>query len=248
MKRALPFLALLATTAHAQDLHSSFTLSLQTADVWRGRSLVDDYVAKGTFRVAAQGFSAFVSGRMEMTNTNSYPATPNPAGKITAVRSGAFYALPFGRETALVIGGMVHSYPGTGQNQTVEVYYSLEPRSGEGAGVEVFQDIDEVRGLYIRAFYNHSFSSGYLQRDETFQKMSIATWVGYGNSKHNAYYYLADTSVLSDFGARISTTFDMHGTLVTPWVEFTTLLDPDLLKGTHDRWNLYAGASIGWRF
>ncbi len=247
MKRVLPFL-LLATTANAQDLKSSFTLSLQTADVWRGRNLVDDYVAKGTLSVSSGAFSAFINGRMEMTNTNSYPQTPNPSGKITAVRSGAFYAIPIGQNSTIYLGAYVHQYPGTGQHQTTELYYSLEPRNGQGAGIEVYQDIDEVKGVYARAFYNHSFSSGYLQRDETFQEMTVAAWVGYGSSKHNTYYYLADTSVLTDFGTRISTTFDVGGTSVTPWVEFTTLLDPDLLAGTHDRWNLYAGATVSWRF
>lgn len=247
MRRILPFL-LLATSAHAQDLNSRFTLSLQTADVWRGRNLVDDFVAKGTFRVSSQGFSAFITGRMELTDTNSYPPTANPAGKITAVRGGAFYSFPYDNRSAFVVGAMVHQYPGTGQHQTTEVYYSLEPRNGEGLGVEVFQDIDEVKGVYARAFYNHSFSSGFLQRDETFQSMRVSAWVGYGTNKHNTYYYFADTSVLTDFGARVGTTFDVNGLEVTPWIEFTTLLDPDLLKGTHDRWNLYSGVSVGYRF
>jgi hypothetical protein len=78
--------------------------------------------------------------------------------------------------------------------------------------------------------------------------MNVDAWVGYGTNRHNAYYYFADTSVLTDFGVRLGSTFDVGGIPVTPWIEFTTLLDPDLLKGTHDRWNLYSGVSINFRF
>jgi hypothetical protein len=234
--------------AQMGGMTGSLSLNFSTMDVWRGLNLVDDSVLKGTVHVVMDDFSAFITGRMELTDTNSYPLEPDPSGKITAVRGGLFYSFDYDQEVGVTLGVLVHQFPGVGVPQTEEIYYGLDFGGPLNFMLEVMQDVEVVKGYYVRASVSHLFEGGIKRPDGGNQAVRLSAHIAYADDKFNSYYYGADSSTLADLGLTLSTDFMFSGATVTPYLAYTAFLDPDLVAGGPNRTNFYGGVKVGIRF
>lgn len=241
---------LLAIPAFAQKASVSGTASLTyaTKDVWRGINFVDDSVLTGKVSLKYDNFSGFISGRMEMTNVNSYVLKAEPSGSVTAVRGGVFYTMANEKGADFTIGAMTHQYPNTGTPQTWEMFYGFDIGGSANFNVNVYQDIEVVKGYRVQANVSHEFKSGLGLPGTSAGNLKMWGSVAYGDSNYNSYYYGADTSTLSDLEIGASTTLNLGAYKVTPFLRYTAPFDPDILKGAENRTNILGGVSVSMSF
>ncbi|HXH61357.1 MAG TPA: hypothetical protein VNI20_08360 [Fimbriimonadaceae bacterium] len=252
MKRFLIGTVLLASAvpalAEVSPITGSVHLTYSTIDVWRGINLVDDSVLKGTVQLKHDHFSGFIQGRMELTDTNSYPLRVDPTGSITALRAGIFYSFDYDQAVNVTVGAMAHQYPGVGTPQTQELYYAVGFGGLGNINVAVIQDIQAVKGYRVVATGSHTFPAGIRMPDGKDQGITFSAHVAYGDSKYNSFYYNTNSSTLTDLGIGASTDFNINQFIITPFLAYSALIDPDVLKGAPNRNNFYGGVSVGFKF
>lgn len=252
MKRVLfGALALVSTAmvlAQDSEIKGELKLTYATKDIWRGTNLVDESVLYGKVLLNYDQYRAYILGRMEMTDTNSYPLRANPSGTVTAVRGGLFYMMDNPTGMDLELGVVTHQYPGVGSPQTWEAYYGLNFGGQANFTLAVFQDIEVVKGYRIEAIATHKFPGGFNLPGVGAQGITLTLKAAYGDSKYNQYYYGADTSTLTDLFVGASTSFSLGQYEVSPFLNYTSPLDPDILKGATNRTNLYVGFGVAMKF
>lgn len=240
----------LAVPAFAQELpvNGSVTLTYATRDVWRGLNLVDEAVLRGNISLNFNQFHAFVEGRMELTDTNSYPDLADPTGEITAVRSGLFYRFKRSKGVGLELGAMAHQYPKTGISETAEIYYGFNFGGPANFNLAVYQDIEEVKGYRVVANASSEIPAGLVIPGKGAKSITIFGSVAYGDNNYNSYYFGADTSTISDMSIGASMKIALSGFNLTPFIKYTAPVDPDIMAGFPNRTNFFGGVSLSMKF
>lgn len=241
--------ALPALAQYDNKIGATLRLDYSSIDVWRGINLVDDPVFTPSLSLSYDNWHAFFQARMELSNLNSYPLNADPTGEFTTLRGGLFYTFDYDSEAPVTVGVLTHQFPSVGMPQTHELYYSLGFAGVGNLKLEVMQDVERVKGYYVRASGNHQFKGGFRRPDGTDQPITIGAHVAYGDNKFNANYYGAITSTLSDLSIWATTSFELSEMAsINPYFVYSALIDPDLLKGAPNRNNFYYGVSAALRF
>lgn len=253
MKRILIGTILLAAAlpAFAQydaKIGATLRLDYSSIDVWRGVNLVDDPVFTPSVSLTYQNWHAYLESRMELTDLNSYPMNPSASGEFTALRGGLFYTFDYDSEADITVGILMHQFPSISVPQTQELYYSMGVGGVGNFKIEVMQDVQAVKGYYVRASGSHLFNGGFRRPDGTDQPILIGAHVAYGDNKFNLNYYGAKTATLSDLAVWATTSFELSSlSSINPYIAYSALIDPDLLKGSPNRTNFYYGVSVSFK-
>lgn len=253
MKRLLigSILVAAAVPAVAQDdtqlvIHAG--LEFATKDVWRGINLVDESVMTANVHFSYGNWVGFFSGRMELTNENSYATLSDPTGNFTAFRSGIFYEFDYDSAVDVTLGVLAHQYPDAGPAQTQEIYYGLSFGGVANFKIELMQDVETVKGYYVRASASNAFPAGLRRPNGENQPITIGAHVAYGNNKYNEFYYGATTATMTDLSVWMESSFDLSNDVTaTPFLRYTSIIDPDLLVGGL-RTNFLAGVKFHFAF
>ncbi|MCH8977718.1 MAG: hypothetical protein IH945_00545 [Armatimonadetes bacterium] len=241
--------ALPALAQYENKIDATFRLDYSSADVWRGINLVDDPVFTPSLSLSFENWRAFLLARMELSNLNSYPLNANPSREFTAMRGGLFYTFDYDSEAPVTLGILTHQFPSVGVPQTHELYYSMAFGGVGNFKIEVMQDVEQVKGYYVRASGSHLFKGGFRRPDGTDQPIQIGAHFAYGDNKFNSNYYGAVTSTLSDLSVWATTSFEISPMAsINPYLVYAALIDPDLLQGSPNRTNFYYGVSAAFRF
>ena len=254
MKRILIGTILLTTAlpALAQEvdkIDATLRLDYSSVDVWRGVNLVDDPVFTPSLSLSFENWSAFLLSRMELSDLNSYPLNASPSGEFTTLRGGLFYTFDYDSESELTVGILMHQFPSVGVQQTQELYYSMRFGGVGSFKVEVMQDVQTVKGYYVRVSGSHLFKGGLRRKDGSDQPIKIGAHVAYGDNKFNLNYYGAKTATLSDLSIWTTTSFELSDrSSLNPYFVYSALIDPDLRKGLPNRTNFYYGVSAVFKF
>ena len=241
--------ALPALAQYDNKIDATLRLDYSSVDVWRGVNLVDDPVFTPSLSLSYEKWHAFIRARMELSSLNTYPLNADPSGDFTAVRSGLFYTFDYDSEAEVTVGVLMHQFPGVGVRQTNEIYYSLGFGGVGNFKVELMQDVDAIKGYYVRVSGSHLFQGGFRNPDGTDQPIKIGAHVAYGDNKFNANYYGAKTSTLSDLSIWATTSFELSAMAsINPYVVYAALIDPDLRKSSSSRNNFYYGFAVAFRF
>ena len=241
-----------ALPAMAQDeptIDTTLNLDFVTKDVWRGINLVDDLVFVPNVHFDYGAWHAHLSGRMELTDTNSYATLSDPTGNFTAFRGGVYYNFNYDEAVDVTFGLQSHQYPDVGTPQTQELYYALDFGGVANFMLEVEQDVEVVKGYYVRASISHAFPGALRKPDGSEQSLIMGAHLAYGDNNHNMFYYGADTSTLTDLSIWTATSFQLSDSFtLSPYLEYSALVDPDLLKGADNRTNLLFGIRGQYKF
>ena len=250
MKRILIGTILLAAALPAfaqydKKIGATLRLDYSSADVWRGVNLVDDPVFTPSLSLTYENWHAYIESRMELSDLNSYPLNADPSGEFTTLRGGLFYTFNDDSEEEVTVGILMHQFPSVGVKQTQELYYSMGFAGVGNFKVEVMQDVQSVKGYYVRVSGSHLFKGGFRRPDGSDQPIQIGAHVAYGDNKFNLNYYGAKTATLSDLAVWATTSFELSGvSSINPYIAYSALIDPDLLKGSPNRNNFYYGVSV----
>lgn len=214
--------------------------------VWRGTNRVNDSVMQPSLDVGLFGFTLGVWGNYDLTDING------KSGKFTEVD----YTLGYELTLPLVnLGGGFISYdfPEHDIPGTTEFYLSGGVNVLLSPKLEVFFDIDEIKGTYWLATIDHDFGLG-----ET-SKINLASGLGMGSESYVAGYFGNQMTIpnndlgasATDFYLTVSVPFHPIPFLsIIPSATYTSLLgdakkalDEDNALYSNKKTNFYWGLS-----
>lgn len=240
------------SAAHADDSPVTAELQVSTLNkyVWRGINLVNGYVVQPSLTFSYQNWNLNFWGNYETTGINTYVGTATGKNRVTEWDTTLSYTHE-SKSGILDFGISHYDYPHTGFPSTTEVFAAIEGNSQSFAGnswiltpnFSFNMDIDEADGYYasLGATAEHNLKNS--------DSISISTWFGYSDKKHNNYNYGNNKAALADFG--LTTTYTRtfsDSTYGFASLSFTSLLDKGHLAGAPNRTNTILGFGFGMTF
>ena len=224
----------IAVIAEAQvDANTSLVFSSKY--VSRGVNTVNNWVLQKNTDVQVGNFTTSLWANMELTNHNGAIYTRSqPAGTFTEWNFTIEYATVW-RDLQLALGWIEYRYPGTGWEDTREVYLSLTPDRPNAPNITVYRDLRVAKGTYITAGVELPAA----------QSLSISTLLGYGCARFNDAFYGHAKAGFVDLTLGVSTTLNTaSGWQVKPALWFSTLLDRRLLADQPNRQNVWFSVEL----
>jgi hypothetical protein len=233
---------LCATSLIAQDEETvSFGVDagLSSKYMWRGLTVVDDFVFQPAVTVSYSGFSAIVWANMDLTDVNMYEEDTGEF-KFTEFDFILDYSNSFGGFD-YSIGWLKYMFPNTGYDSTMEVYLVLGLPVILNPTFSIYQDVDMAEGTYISFGVSHSLPlGGDLALD-------LAAAGGYGSQKHNEYYWGLAEGTITDFLFSASMSFAITDSLtMTPSAGLSMVANSDLRDALETPDKFFFGAIFSY--
>ncbi|MCH7903116.1 MAG: hypothetical protein IH944_00955 [Armatimonadetes bacterium] len=238
-------LGLTVSPATAQEAQFSFDSPFFNQYNWRGINVVNGAVWQPSLDVAYGALSFNFWGNYELTGVSAYPGE----GRFTELDSTLTYSGASGGAD-WSLGYIHYQFPSVGAAATSEVFATYSRPMGEWATtLAIYFDVDQADGVYLNLAFDQDLgviTSGGLSNEVSF---SWGTAIGYGDKKHNLFYYgnseanFADFSVYGAFTTSVSDSTDLYLTLL-----FSTLVDKDMLAGAPNRSNFVFGLGFSTGF
>lgn len=232
--------------AAANDLSVNFDVEAASKYVWRGANWNNGSVLQPSLAVSYAGFKAKIWGSMDLTNwagdAGWYSFTDKPGGLFTEWDASLDYTLNLGGY-ALTAGIVDYQYPYQGYLRTQEAYAILNLKSVVDVALSGYFDVKEVEGTYL----NLTLSKGITKVWGA--PVTVSAGLGYGDKKHNDWYYGYNKDSLADVLFTVSAKFDQgKGYTITPYLKYSTFAEEDIYAGAAQRDNLVGGVVLGFKF
>ena len=241
---AVGILCLSASHASAQEAEISFDSPIYSQYNWRGINLVNGAVLQPSVDVAFGGLSFNFWTNFELSEVSAYPSGRFSELDTTISYSGS------SAELSWSLGFIHYQFPNVGAAATSEVFGSVSKPIGNFEGsLSINYDIEQVEGSYVKLAFDQDL--GTISSYKSSQDVGFAwgTSIAYGDKAHNLGYYgngeagLADYSLYGGFYSSISEDTDVYLN-----VQYSTLLDADMLAGAPNRTNLLIGLGFTTSF
>ncbi len=229
--------------AAANDFSVNFDVDFASKYVWRGVNWNNGCVLQPSLAVNYGGFKAQIWGSMDLTNWATwYDFKDKPAGYFSEWDTSVQYTHNFGTFD-LTVGGVDYQYPYQGYVRTQEVYGTLAMKGSVNVAVSGYFDVNEVEGVYADLTVSKDVCKLWGA------PLSVSAKVGYGDKKHNDWYYDYNKATFTDALFTVSAKFDQgKGYTITPYLKYSTFLDEDIYANWPQRDNLTAGVVLGFKF
>lgn len=220
--------------------------------IWRGQSLVDDWVFRPGVSVGYGGLTASFWGNMDLTNEN----TSN--GEFSEVDLTLDYSASIpGIDILGYSVGLIHyDFPVNGSaDDTSELYAGVSLDVPASPSVTFYYDVDEVKdGMYISFGVGHSFEEVFELGTNTPVGVDLSASLGWANGVYNKGYWGAKPDgtnmggKANDLVLTLAFPFQLAGFDVTTSLNYVTLVSDDIRKtdaygrGRDD--SFYAGISL----
>lgn len=242
-----------ASTGLAEDkrpcpITGSYEVDYFTKYMWRGMDWTDGGVLWQTLTLNYKGFSGYVFGGMDLTNTNSYPPMHKPAGNFTEYDLGLSYTLT-NKGVGYTAGFQNYVFARTGTNQMSEAYVSVALPMFLNPTLSVYRDVEQAQGYYADLAASYTFPKGFRLSDTTKLPLQVTASLGAGDAKFDKFFYGDDNAGFADLtlGASTGIPWGKNGTL-TPSVKYSTLLTDAMQNNLPHRSNLWFGLSYTYAF
>ena len=216
--------------------------------VWRGMDWTDGGVLWQTFTLNYMGFSGYVFGGMDLTNTNSYPPMHKPAGNFTEYDLGLSYTLTK-KGVGYTVGFQNYVFPRTGTNQMSEAYVAVALPVFLSPTLSVYRDVEQAQGWYADLAASYTFPKGFRLSDTTKLPLQVTASLGGSDAKFSEFFYGDNNAGFADLtlGASTAIPFGKNAAL-TPSVKYSTLLTDAMQNNLPHRSNLWFGLSFTYGF
>jgi hypothetical protein len=232
----------------AEETNNKLTadLKIEAASkyIWRGINLENACVLQPSLSLNYQGFTATIWGNMDLTNYNGtwYDFSSKPAGKFTEWDASLQYTHQVGPVKATV-GFVDYQFPYQGYNRTEEVYASLGWSGCADVTLSGYLGVLDADGFYSTLGVSKAVSKLWGA------PLVVSAQAGYGDKKHNSYYYNYNKNGFTDALFSISAEFNQgKGYTITPYLKYSTLLDDKIFEDDTQRDNLIGGVVLGFKF
>ena len=248
MKVAVISLLALATIGSAQEakkIETNLTLDFASKYVWHGLNLVNDSVFQPGISFSSCGFTFSLWGSMELTNWNAPNYTRAPKGRFAEIDTTIQYDGTHGK-MGWNVGIVEYQYPGTGFERYAEWFAGVSFGEAWGApSLTVYTGSNDRSGTYATLGLSHALP---VQLGTT-ESIDLGVELTYGDAHCNRFLYGSDRSTFTDLLLTAGVEFDLgRGWTLTPSINYSTLLHPDLLRGAPRRSNVWAAFSFGYKF
>jgi hypothetical protein len=240
----------LATLASNQSLKAKDDLSVGTsADffskyIWRGQNLVDGWVLQPSAYAGYKGVTASFWGNLDLTDENGH------RGEFSEIDLTLDYSakVPGTDLINYSLGVINYDFPVSGgADYTWEIYWGLGLDVPASPSVRVYHDVDEADGTYVSFGIGHSFEN-LIELDSAVELgLDLSASIGWGSPGYNKFYWGPDKSELNDLVLSAALPFEVAGFIVTPRVNYITLMGEDIREpntyGQNDMWVAGVGLS-----
>jgi len=210
--------------------------------LWRGVNFANGAVYQPTLTFGLNGWALCFWGNYELTNTNG------TRGRFDEIDTDLSYTASTEGAT-WTVGFVNYSFPNTGASDTSEVYGKYTWSQDWSPTVAAYFDVDEAEGFYVSVAANRTMEGLTLGGGMPTVDFNYGASIGFGNEKHNDFYYGNRDSALADWKAFGTFSFpaSQDGTFyVTTAV--TGLFDSAHLRGARNRSNFVFGAGYTLKF
>lgn len=246
MQRSLALLCVagLCNLALANTTPVSVTLDnvVLSKYVWRGLNVANGAVYQPTLNFGLNGWGLAFWGNYQLTNTNG------TRGRFDEIDADLSYTASTDGGT-WTIGLVNYSFPNTGASDTSEVYGIYTWSQEWNPSFAAYLDVDEAESFYVSFAASRTMQGLTLVGGMPTVDFNYGVSIGFGDEKHNAFYYGNRESALADWMVFGTVTFltSQDGTFyVTTAV--TGLFDSDHLRGARNRSNFVFGAGYTLEF
>jgi len=208
--------------------------------VSRGVTLSDDPVFQPDVWVSYMNLTVSVWGNMDLTDYNG------DAGDFNELDFTAGYSWNWGRLN-MEAGGIYYVFPGTGSDDTAELYAGINYDTILQPTVTVFYDFLEADGFYGTLSVGHSFGLPEVLGLEP--SLDLSAQVGWGTKEFNEFnsgtYHTTFTDAVFTAGLPVTVTDNIS---VAPTLSYSTVLDRTIRsKNPHNDnvvWGVILSASM----
>jgi hypothetical protein len=232
----------------AEETNNKLTadLKIEAASkyIWRGINLDNGCVLQPSLGLNYAGFTATIWGNLDLTNYNGtwYDFTSKPAGKFTEWDASLQYTHKVGPVNATV-GFVDYQFPYQGYDRTQEAYATIGWSGCADVALSGYLGILDIDGFYSTLNVSKEVTKLWSA------PLVVGAQVGYGDKKHNRYYYGYNKETFTDALFSVSATFDQgKGYTITPYLKYSTLLDNKIFEDDAQRDNLIGGVVLGFKF
>lgn len=211
--------------------------------VWRGILINDEPVLQPDITASYKGLNANIWGSIDLTDygyeSGDYNNRGNSFQEVDYTLSYSY----FFKKLSLTGGIIWYDFPGTGLDDTKELFISAEMSVPLSPSLTVDYDYDEAEGFYLESRIEYCFR---LSKDVS---LGLSAGVGWSDSDYNMYYYQVDESTLSDIGLSAGLYYTANEIFtVTPYIKFSRVLDTDLADAVADTEFLFFGLNFLFSF
>lgn len=247
MKTAVLVICLLSCVSIAAPIWVSGDVTFQSKYIWRGAVFNDRAVLQPWVAVGTDAAAITLWGNMDLTDQNSWledGEVQDPTGKFTEIDLILNYTHVLG-PVSLTVGFNKYWYPSTSYSETAasEITFAAGYDAILAPTVTFAYSLEDAEGLYTGLGISH-----YTGLSET---ASAGAWVnlGYGDEKHNGYYYGVPEAGLADLTVGVSAPVAFPcGLTATPMVEYASLLKSEIADVFAEPSNLRGGLSLTYSF
>jgi hypothetical protein len=163
------------------------------------------------------------------------------------------YTFAVSRRVKLSLGTIRYTFPHTGFPTTQEVYAGVALDLPLAPTLKVYRDVDEANGHYASFAVSHTVANLARFSDKAAMSLALSASVGYGDAKHNRFYYAGSGAGPADLTLSVGLPITIGNHLtIKPGLVYAALLDPEVRRNLRDAGmdptNLCPGIAFTWSF
>ncbi len=247
MKTVILVTFLITSLSIAAPVWLAGDVTFQSKYIWRGAVFNDAAVLQPWAAAGIGGAAVTVWGNMDMTDKNSWldgTEEQDPTGKFTEIDLILNYSEQLG-PIALTAGFNKYWYPNTSYSETAASELTLAAGYSLllNPTVTVALSLEDAEGIYTGLGLSHSVAiSGLVSAGASLN-------LGYGDEKHNGYYYGVSEAGLADLtlGLSVPVSFPC-GLTATPMLEYASLVKSEISDVFEEPSNVRGGLSLTYYF
>lgn len=247
MKTVILVTLLLCVIASASPVWLAGDATFQSKYIWRGIVFNDGGVLQPWVATGIGGAAVTMWGNMDLSDKNTWlddEKEQDPTGKFTEIDLILNYSEQLG-PVALTAGYNKYWYPNTSYSETAASELTLVAGCSTllSPTLTMALSLEDAEGLYTALGLSHSIAlQGCLSAGATLN-------LGYGDEKHNGYYYGVTKAGLTDLTIGVSAPIAFpFGLTATPMLEYSSLLDSEISDVFAEPSNLRGGLSLTYYF
>lgn len=247
MKTVILVTLLLCVIASASPVWLAGDATFQSKYIWRGIVFNDGGVLQPWVATGISGAAVTMWGNMDLSDKNTWlddEKEQDPTGKFTEIDLILNYSEQLG-PVALTAGYNKYWYPNTSYSETAASELTLAAGYSTllNPTVTVALSLEDSEGIYTGLGLSHSVGiSGLVSAGASLN-------LGYGDEKHNGYYYGVAEAGLADLtiGLSVPVSFPC-GLTATPMLEYASLVKSEISDVFEEPSNIRGGLSLTYYF
>lgn len=243
MKLFILVTTIICSICNASPVWLGGDVTFQSKYIWRGAVINDKPVIQPWIASGIGNAAVTIWGSLDLTDQNTYlenSEVQDPSGKFTEIDLILNYSGNIG-PTCLTAGYNKYWYPNSPYSETSASEATLS------ACYDAFLyptlttafSMGDAEGVYMALTLSHS------ERISELASADISVNLGYGDEKHNGYYYGAAQGGLADLTVNLSVPFVLPSNFtIAPIIEYASLLDSEVRDAFDNPSNFRGGVSL----